>query len=308
VGRDAVSGSLSQRFARAEAHADQHGPPPPGGAGPVPAAPGSGGGSSQARRLLTYIVAEAFAVAVGYAVTTLREGPPRDLPDWSLVLGGAVAVAVPLYVKSRRELRQEAATRSAEALAIEMDIKLHLILGDVITPIAEVVGRIHQASGEADRGSLRGQLKQLVVEAVAHLCGTERTRAIFFELKDRTMRAQAWTGRADPPHTVFTDHAGDRRGQEALLLVEHHDFLMVHDVGSEAVPPGVQARPGSQYRSFISIAVFCGDQEFGMLTVDAPEVGAFDGTDLNVMRAMAQLLGTGLVERHGTLSRLWAGN
>jgi GAF domain-containing protein len=303
-----VSGSLSDGLARAEAHADQHGPPPPGGVGPPAAAPGSGGGSSQVRRLLTYIVAEALAVAVGYAVTTLREGPPRGLSDWGLVLGGAVAVAVPLYVKSRRELRQDAATRSAEALAIEMDTKLHLILGDVITPIAEVVGRIHQAGGEPERSSLRGQLKQLVVEAVAHLCGTERTRAIFFELRGRTMRPEAWTGRADPPHTVFTDQFGDRRGQEALLLVEHHDFLMVHDVDSEAVPPGVQARPGSQYRSFISIAVFCGDQDFGMLTVDAPEARAFDETDLNVMRAMAQLLGTGLVERHGTLSRLWSGS
>jgi GAF domain-containing protein len=261
--------------------------------------------SGRRSRLRSYVVLEALAVGLGYAITSLREGPPRNLTDWSFVLGGAIAVAVPLYLKSQRELRQEAATLSAETLAIEMDTKLHLILGDVMTPIAEVVGRIHQASGEPDRSSLRGQLKQLVVEAVAHLCGSERTRAIFFELKGGVMRPEAWTGRADPPHTVFTDSADDRRGQEALLLVAHHDYLLVDDTESEAVPEAVPARPGSQYRSFISLAVFCGDQDFGMLTVDAPEPGAFDETDLNVMRAMAQLLGTGLVERHGTLSRLW---
>lgn len=302
-----MSGSLSHRLAlaRAEAQAGQQGPRTARGAGPPALPPGSNDRSGGASRLLTYIVAEALAVALGYAVTTLRQGPPHTLTDWSFVLGGAIAVAVPLYLKSRRELRQEAATRSAEALAIEMDSKLHLILGDVITPIAEVVGRIHRAAGEAERSSLRGQLKQLVVEAVAHLCGSDRTRAIFFELEGRVMRPEAWTGRADPPHTTFTDDFSDRRGQEALLLVEHHDFLLVDDTASEAVPPGVQARPGSQYRSFISIAVFCGDQDFGMLTVDAPETHAFDGTDLNVMRAMAQLLGTGLVERHGSLSRLW---
>ncbi len=304
VGRATVSGSLSHRLARAEAHAG-HGPRPPGGAGPPPAAPGSSGGSHELRRLRSYIVVEVLAVGLGFAAATAREGPPRSLSDWSIVLGGAVAVAIPLYIKSRRELRQETATRSAEALAIEMDTKLHLILGDVITPIAEVVGRIHQDSDATERSSLRGQLKQLVVEAVAHLCGSERTRAIFFELKGGIMRPEAWTGRADPPHTVFTSSSGDRRGQEALLLVEHHDFLMVDDVESEAVPAGVQARPGSQYRSFISLAVFCADQDFGMLTVDAPEPFAFDGTDLNVMRAMAQLLGTGLVDRQGTLSRLW---
>jgi transcriptional regulator with GAF, ATPase, and Fis domain len=265
---------------------------------------GSDSRSSEAGRLRLYIAAETLAVALGYAATTLREGPPQTLSDWSFVLGGAVAVAVPLYLKSRRELRQEAATRSAEALAIEMDTKLHLILGDVMTPIAEMVGRIHQASGDAERSSLRGQLKQLVVEALAHLCGTDRTRATFFELKDGVMRPQAWTGRADPPVTVFTDRPDDRPGQEALLLVEHHDFLLVDDIHAETVPHGVQVRPGSRYRSFISIAVFCGEDDFGMLTVDAPEPYAFDETDVNVMRAMAQLLGTGLVERHGTLSRL----
>jgi hypothetical protein len=45
------------------------------------------------------------------------------------------------------------------------------------------------------------------------------------------------------------------------------------------------------------MAVFCGDQNLGMLSVDAPESYAFDDTDLNVMRAMAQLLGAGLVDR-----------
>ncbi len=255
-------------------------------------------------RLRTYILAEALAVALGYTAATLREGPPRSLADWSLVLSGAVAVAIPLYVKSRRELRQEAATRSAEALAIEMDTKLHLVLGDVMAPIAEVVGRIHQAGGDADRSSLRGQLKQLVVEAVAHLSGSERTRAIFFELKGGAMRPEAWTGRSDPPGAVFTDRPDDRRGQEALLLVQHHDFIQVDDVDEERAPHGVQPRPGAGYRAFISVAVFSGDQDFGMLTVDAPEPYALDETDLNVMRAMAQLLGAGLVDRPGTLSRL----
>jgi hypothetical protein len=40
-----------------------------------------------------------------------------------------------------------------------------------------------------------------------------------------------------------------------------------------------------------------------MLTVDAPEPGAFDETDLNVMRALAQLLGAGLVDLPPELAR-----
>jgi GAF domain-containing protein len=248
-------------------------------------------------RLRSLQVAEALAVALGYAVATVREGLPATFAGWALVVGGAVAVGVPLWVKSRRELRQELETRSAETLAIETDAKLRLVVGDVVTPIAEVVGRVHQTSGRGERESLRGQLKQLVVEAVASLCDGERARAVFFQLERGEMRAAAWFGRGDPPTTVFTDDPDDRRGQEALLLVRFHDYLLVDDVRAEELPRGAEPRPGAGYRSFISVSVFCGEQNLGMLSVDAPEPHAFDETDLNVMRALAQLLGAGLVDR-----------
>jgi len=249
-------------------------------------------------RLRAYIALEASAVALGYLVAVLWDGLPTTSSRWALVVAGAVAVAIPLGIKSRRELRQEADARSAETIAIEADTKLRLVVGDVVTPIAEVVGRVHQAGTEAERGSLRGQLKQLIVEAAANLCGGERARATFFELDGGEMRAAAWFGRGDQPETVFTEAPEDRRGQEALLLVRFHDFLLVDDVRAEKLPRGAEPRPGATYRSFISVAVFCAEENLGMLSVDAPEPYAFDETDLNVMRAMAQLLGAGLVDRH----------
>src|SRR5512132_4712546 len=275
----------------------------PPGAGPGPGM-GAAGVSlpvdpqgQRPSRLRAYLAAEAAAVALGYGVAVLRDGAPGSGGGWALVAAGAVAGAVPLWVKSRRELRQETETRSAETLAIETDAKLRLVVGDVVTPIAEVVGRVHQTSGSAEGDSLRGQLKQLVVEAAASLCDGERARAVFFQLERGEMRAAAWFGRGDQPTTVFTDRPDDRRGQEALLLVRFHDYLLVDDVRAEELPRGAEARPGASYRSFISVAVFCGEQSFGMLSVDAPEAGAFDETDLNVMRAMAQMLGAGLVDR-----------
>jgi GAF domain-containing protein len=248
-------------------------------------------------RLRTYLLVEAAAVALGYGVVVLRDGAPTTAGRWMLVAAGAVAVAVPLWIKSRRELRQEAEARSAETLAVEADAKLRLVVGDVITPIAEVVGKVHQAPAKGDREMLRGQLKQLVVEAVVNLCDGQRARATFFQLDRGEMQAAAWSGRGDPPTTVFTDAADDRRGQEALLLVRFHDYLLVDDVRSDELPRGAEPRPGASYRSFISVSVFCADQDLGMLSVDAPEPHAFDETDLNVMRAMAQLLGAGLVDR-----------
>lgn len=274
--------------------------PPLGGPGPGTGAAGAGvlgePGARRRSRLWGYLVAEAGAVGLGYGVAVLRDGAPRTGGGWALVAAGAVAVAVPLWVKSRRELRQELETRSAETLAIETDAKLRLVVGDVVTPIAEVVGRVHQTSGK-EREALRGQLRQLVVEAVASLCDGERARAIFWKLERGEMRAAAWFGRGDAPTTVFTDDPGDRRGQEALLLVRFHDYLLVDDVRADELPRGAEPRPGATYRSFISLSVFCGEQNLGMLSVDAPEPHAFDETDLNVMRAMAQLLGAGLVDR-----------
>jgi GAF domain-containing protein len=260
-------------------------------------APGPSTAAWPRSRLRAYIALEAFAVALGYVVSVLWSGPPTAASRWVLVVAGAVAVGIPLAIKSRRELRQEAEARSAETIAIEADTKLRLVVGDVVTPIAEVVGKVHQAATETERGSLRGQLKQLIVEAVANLCDGERARATFFELEGREMRATAWFGRGDPPETVFTDAPDDRRGQEALLLVRFHDFLLVDDVRAETLPRGAEPRPGATYRSFISVAVFCAEENLGMLSVDAPEPFAFDETDLNVMRAMAQLLGAGLVDR-----------
>jgi hypothetical protein len=274
--------------------------PPLAGPGPDMGAVGVGVlGEPVARRrsrLRTWLLVEAAAVALGYGVAVLRDGAPVTGGGWALVAAGAVAVAVPLWVKSRRELRQETETRSAESLAIETDARLRLIVGDVVTPIAEVVGRVHQTSGN-ERESLRGQLKQLVVEAAASLCDGERARAVFFQLERGEMRAAAWFGRGDQPTTVFTDDPADRRGQEALLLVRFHDYLLVDDVRAGELPRGAEPRPGAGYRSFISVSVFCGEQNLGMLSVDAPEPRAFDETDLNVMRAMAQLLGAGLVDR-----------
>ena len=85
-------------------------------AGPGPDMGTAGGrvlGEPVARRrsrLRTYLLVEAGAVVLGYTVAVLREGAPATGGGWALVAVGTVAVAVPLWVKSRRELRQEGET------------------------------------------------------------------------------------------------------------------------------------------------------------------------------------------------------
>jgi GAF domain-containing protein len=255
-----------------------------------------------ARLRLTRLL-EVVAALTGYAVGAVRQDAPASVESWVLAGVGAVAVAVPLWLKARREAQ-------AERLAVQARSTLRLVIVDTITPIADLVGRIHQDADGDERAELRGQLQQMVVDAAAALCDGDRTRAVFFELEGDVMRPSAWAGRSDSPSAVFTRRSGDRRGQEVHLLVEHHDYLWVEDLDAERLPPGVYRRPGRGYRSFLSVAVFSGERDYGLLTVDAPEADAFSETDLEVMRALAQLLGAGQgagLARAGTLAQYGRG-
>src|SRR5918997_482850 len=102
--------------------------PPDAGPGPEMGPAGTGvvvePVARRRSRLRRYLLAEAAAVGLGYGVAVLRDGAPVSGRGRALVVAGAVAVAVPLWVKSRRELRQELDIRSAETVAIETDAKL----------------------------------------------------------------------------------------------------------------------------------------------------------------------------------------
>jgi hypothetical protein len=240
-----------------------------------------------ALRLRLYRAAEAAAAAAGYGAATLQQGLPTTVSRWALATFGGVAVGVPLWLKSRREAQ-------AERLAVQARTTLRLVMVDTVTPIADLIGRISLAATEQERLELHGKLQQMVVDAAANLCDGERARAVFFELQGEVMRPSAWSGRADAPTTTFTRAPDDRRGQETHLLVAHHDYLVIDDLNAEQLPPGVERRPSAGYESFISVAVFSGQRDFGLLTVDATEPSAFGDVDLEIMRALAQLLGAGL--------------
>jgi hypothetical protein len=147
-----------------------------------------------------------------------------------------------------------------------------------------------------DRGErpvLQGQLRQAVVAVASELCGPERARAIFFELSGAVMRPSAWAGRGDEPTMTFRRGA-DERSDAAFALLETRDYLFVPDIGGEDVPPGIDVDAEAVYRTFFSVAVAAGDTAFGLLTVDAVEAGSLDHGSLEVARALASLLASGL--------------
>lgn len=243
----------------------------------VPAAP-------QGPRIPRVFWLEVAAVVGGYVAAALA-GPAEIRWRLTLLVAGGACVAVPVYLKSRRELAAQRARWSAEQLAIEYEARLAATLGDVVTPIASLLGSLGDAALR-ERTIVAAQLTQAVVDAAARLCGAERTRSIYYTLSGDALVPSAWTGRADRPTRVFL-RGRDDAGDVAHGLVEHRDSLLVTDVG-----PGGDAT--SEYRAFLSVAVFADGRAFGLLTVDAPDAGGLDETDLMVTRALAHLLGAGL--------------
>ncbi len=208
--------------------------------------------------------------------------------QWLMVAAsGAIAIALAV-IASRSEFDRRLEAAAATELAVDLEWRLQVALGDAVTPIGNLVGRI--AVEHENREALKGQLRQNIVDAAAQLCGPERTRAALFELADAVMRLTAWTGRAEEPREVFA--RGDPNGDTAHALVAARDYVFVEDV--QAPPSDVNIRPEAGYRTFLAVAVYAADKNFGMLTVDAPEPGTLDSGDVDVARALAQLLGAGL--------------
>jgi hypothetical protein len=231
-------------------------------------------------------VVEWALIVAGFIVVPFVKRP-ATLPEWALLISAGVLIGVPVVLSSYRENLREQEAKSAADLAVEYEARLGLTLGDAITPLADLLGRICLATGD-ERARLLGQLRQRAVDAAAELCGSSRARAIYFALRGGTLVPEAWAGRAEHPSVVFVKT--DPTGLAAHQLVEGHRRVLVADVRNSPLTVPLTDRSGA----FLAVAVHVADREFGMLTVDTPEAGALGQDDLDIAGALAQVLGAGL--------------
>lgn len=224
------------------------------------------------------------------AFVVLRFVPPRlgGLGDLVLLLLAAGLFASPLVFSSYREYVKGREARSAELLAVNYRARLGLTLGEALTPLADLIGRIATSQGE-ERVGLQGQLRQRVVDAAAALTWAERPRAVYFGLQGRRLHAVAWSGRPDPPNQVLP--RSGRAGELAYQLVERRGRMLVLDV---AEPDAESLDLGGSYRTFLAVAVYAASTNFGLLTVDATEPATLEESDVDIAAAAAQTLGAGL--------------
>lgn len=234
------------------------------------------------RRALEWV-----SIPVAFIVMRFVPDGRLRLTGWLLLVVAALLFAAPAVFASYREYQKTRDVRSASDLAVEYRLRLGLTLGEAVVPIGDLLGRIVVAD-HAERSQLQGQLRQRVVDAAAALVGADQARATFFVLEGRTLRASAWAGRPEPPATALArDEPGSDR---AYVLMEERERILVPHLDDELFDPAF----GGTYQAYIGVAVYAGHRNLGILCVDAPEAGDLAESDVDIIAALAQMLGPGL--------------
>jgi len=238
--------------------------------------------------------------AVSGGLVGLDTHPARQVA-WLLLSAVAVAVATALPAGELYRSVQE--RRRAEDLAEQAESRLTVTLDDALEPIATRLGRLARlarlaepASGACSevavaRAALATEIKLAVLTTAAQLIGPGRVRASLYRLSaDGTLEPDSYIGRGHPPVTVFT--RANASGSFALDLVAAGGFYFCRDVAVDA--PQGWTPTASEYRTFLSVAVGAGQHRYGMLSLDAPDVGDLGQEDADLARVLAALLAAAL--------------
>lgn len=240
----------------------------------------------------TLLNVTAVVSAAGAYVLSAEAGRTSGAARTRLLVFGALLAAGVVASTALKQLRDARRLRTAEQVAVDAQEELSIALSGALAPITNYLGELASAPGPVVRDAKAGELRQAVVDATVRLTHPD-SRSAFYLIEpaaDRLVR-QVYAGRATLPRAEFV--AGTRDGDSVLDLVLRGDLVFIEDVEvDEMVAP---TTPGS-YRTVIAVAVTAGPVKLGMLTVDAPAVGDLAATDVELVRVLANLLGSGLAQ------------
>ena len=234
------------------------------------------------------LTAAAVTAAVGAFLVSVMAGTADGTRRTALIAAGAALTGLGIVLAAAQRRRSERALRTAEQIAFDAEVGLTLTLNGALAPITSYLGELGATDDPAARAAINGQLRQAVVDAAVTLT-VPGSRSAFYlgdPAGDALVRA-VYAGRSTLPRERF--ERGTPDGEFVLELVAHGELLFIDDV--RAHPMVSPSTTG--YAAVIAVAVTAGSRRFGMLTVDAPEVGLFTHTDVELVRVLANLLGSG---------------
>ena len=232
----------------------------------------------------------AVAAAIGAYVLSAIAGTESGSRRAALLIFGAVLAGVVVLMGLVSKVRDARRLRSAEQVAVDAEAALESALSGALAPITSYLGELGVAATPGQRALIAGKVRQAVVDAAIRLTAPEGRCAFYrcapsFDLLTR----EAYAGQATPARDVF--RAGTDDGDAVLDVVRRGEIVFVEDVAAN--PHVFPSTPGV-YGTVIAVAVTAGDVRLGLLTVDAPHVGDLTLTHVELLRVLANLLGSGL--------------
>jgi transcriptional regulator with GAF, ATPase, and Fis domain len=241
-----------------------------------------------------YLTTVVSVVSVGLvALAGAKAGDAGALKPWWIALSivmSVVGAAVPGYEQIRKERQRKA----AEQEVIEAAVAMRVTLNDALDPIIRQLGRIATTTNRQERSNLREATVPMILDSAAHLIDAERVRACWFRFvpgKPRKLEPAYCAGRADEAVTVFEE--GTVEGDSVFAMIRHNQHVVALDVEKDP-PPGWRGSAQHGYRSFIAVPVVAGQRAFGILTVDAIDVGGVTEAEVPFVRLLAGLLADAL--------------
>jgi GAF domain len=236
------------------------------------------------------LIVGAMTAAVGAYLVNSSLAGAGSRRRWLLALGGGLTAAT-ILLAAAQQYRTNRRLKTAEEVAVEASEDLTLTLNAALAPITDYLGGMADAADEATRQLIVGQLLQAVVDAAVRLTAPG-ARSTFYALdpSGASLTRVAYSGRPALPRAEFT--LGTPDGNFVLDLVYRGDLIFVDDV--DVHPLVTPSAPG--YGTVIAVAVTAGDHKLGMLTVDAPTQGDLTSNHVDLVRVLANLLGSGLAQ------------
>lgn len=233
---------------------------------------------------IAHILAPVLAAAAFGVAGIVSGGVAWAWTIGAVILLLAIAAGDVIGDRYRAGLREEDNNAAAAQL---------VALRDALRPIAEAIADIHTLAPRLRQERANG-IAQRSADALALIMRTvPGFRSVVYRQSpdENVLSVLARAGRSErEPHEF---RRGDPRGDAAFSTVEQREPCFVRDVNDhEEVGELDGAYSGTRvgYSTFISAPIADGQKTYGMVTVDAPNVGDLLRSDQHLVMLVADLL------------------
>lgn len=189
----------------------------------------------------------------------------------------------------------DSARRKAESARVIEAASVQLALTDAFEPMMRTFGQMQVRPTDQRDGHFEKAIEKVLKSRLLMFDETIRTRMVIYEFepprqgRKRRLVVKDWDGRTHDVPNSFV--AGDKgRGDAVLKWLDSNPNDAKFDPDIEKNDDPDYQGSGHGYRTYISVAIIVEQTVFGMISLDAPQPGDLDETDIPMMKVLASYL------------------